>query len=56
MTECAIILKSSSIRKGAFQRVRGVVRCVDVETALGVEYRLKLVGLITPDIVEMELL
>jgi len=45
------MLKSSSSKNGLFQRVRGVVRGV----VTGVEYSDKLVGLITPDIVEIEL-
>lgn len=46
-----IILKSSSIKNGAFHRARGVVRGV----VTGDEYKLKFVGLITPDIVDIEL-
>lgn len=48
---CVIMLKSSSSKNGLFQRVRGVVRGV----VTGVEYRLRFVGLMTPDIVEIEL-
>ena len=50
-TGCGVILKSSSNKNGGFQRERGVVR--DVVT--GDEYKLKFVGLITPDIVDIEL-
>jgi hypothetical protein len=50
-TGCVIILKSSSSKNGLFHRVLGVVRGV----VTGVEYKLRLVGLITPDIVDIEL-
>lgn len=50
-TGCVIILKSSSSINGLFHRVRGVVLGV----VTGVENRLRLVGLITPDIVDIEL-
>lgn len=50
-TGCVIILKSSSSKYGAFQRERGVVRGV----VTGDEYRLRFVGLIMPDIVDIEL-
>lgn len=51
-TGWVIILKSSSNKNGAFHRCgRGVVRGV----VTGDEYKLKLVGLITPDIVDIEL-
>lgn len=43
------MLKSSSSRKGLFQRARGV----DLGVVTGVEYRLKLVGFMTLDIVEI---
>lgn len=44
---CVIMLKSSSNMNEVFHRVREVVRGADV---IGAEYKLKLVGLITPDI------
>lgn len=44
---CAIILKSSSNMNEVFHRVRDVVRGADV---IGAEYKLKFVGLMTPDI------
>jgi hypothetical protein len=44
------MLKSSSSKNGLFHRVLGVVRGV----VTGVEYKLKFVGLITPDIVDIE--
>lgn len=49
-TGCVIILKSSSSKNGLFHRVLGVVLGV----VTGVEYRLKFVGLMTPDIVEID--
>lgn len=50
-TGCEIILlKSSSSINGGFHLDLGVVR--DVVT--GVEYKLKFVGLMTPDMVELE--
>lgn len=49
---CVIMLKSSSSMNEVFQRVRAVVLGALV---IGVEYRLKLVGLITPDIFDSEL-
>lgn len=49
-TGCVImLLKSSSSINGGFHLDRGVVRDVT-----GVEYKLKFVGLMTPDIVELE--
>lgn len=49
-TGCVIILKSSSSKNGLFHRVLGVVRGV----VTGDEYKLKFVGLMTPDIVEID--
>lgn len=50
-TGCVImLLKSSSSINGGFHLDRGVVR--DVLT--GDEYKLKFVGLMTPDMVELE--
>lgn len=49
---CATILKSSSNITDVFHLVRAVVRGAAVN---GVEYKLKFVGLITPDIFEREL-
>lgn len=44
---CVIMLKSSSNINDVFHRVRDVVRGADV---IGAEYKLKFVGLMTPDI------
>lgn len=50
-TGCVIILlKSSSSINGGFHLDRGVVR----DEVTGAEYKLKFVGLMTPDIVELE--
>lgn len=48
----ATILKSSSKITDVFHRVRAAVRGAAV---IGVEYKLKFVGLITPDIFDNEL-
>lgn len=48
----ATILKSSSKITDVFHRVRAVVRGAAV---IGAEYKLKFVGLITPDIFDNEL-
>lgn len=48
----ATILKSSSKITDVFHRVRAAVRGAAV---IGVEYKLKFVGLITPDIFDSEL-
>lgn len=49
-TGCVIILKSSSNKNGGFHLDLGVVLGV----VTGDEYKLKFVGLITPDIVEID--
>lgn len=45
-----MLLKSSSSINGGFHLERGVVR----DDVTGDEYKLKLVGLMTPDMVELE--